>query len=465
MSRSDFAFTPTGLTITNSSLAYLGGLANQSRIELESIGTFTDRYSPVQSISGDTVTMQQPAWENNTFGYDTIPRPFRNGPMYLVNAYEFLDSAGEWYLNSTTGTLYYKPLPGQSMTNVDVELPRLPSLVHVGGTYAAPAHHVSFSGITFAGTSWLPDPGQGFADQQTGAFIHGTWARPSGWLTSCQVGCKEFEATRPHWHQMPGAVQVSAAHDISFTRDRFVNLGQTALGIGNDANAHATGVGLGASSITVTGSVFTASSAGAIVAGGVQADAHHPRDSRMINKDITISNNLVHDIGLDYRGIVAFLPTYVTNATISHNEIHDMPYTGLAFGYGWGANDAGGSPDYQARGLYNYQPVYQTPTTAANNKIVDNYVHDTMQQMSDGSCIYTLSANPGALIDGNYCAEHQRQPGPLLRRGVPAPHRLAQRVRSDRSVGARELSGRQQHRRAQDGEQLDHQWRHQRVQR
>ena len=218
------------------------------------------------------------------------------------------------------------------------------------------------------------------------------------------MGCKEFEATRPQWHQMPGAVQVSAANNISFTRDRFVNLGQTALGIGNDANAHATGVGLGASSISVTGSVFTASSAGAIVAGGVQADAHHPRDRRMINKDITISNNLVHGIGLDYRGIVSFLPTYVTNATISHNEIHDMPYTGIAFGYGWGANDAGGSPDYQTRGLYNYQPVYQTPTTAANNKIVNNYIHDTMQQMSDGSCIYSLSANPGGLIDGNYCA-------------------------------------------------------------
>ena len=51
---------------------------------------------------------------------------------------------------------------------------------------------------------------------------------------------------------MPAAVQVSAANTITFTDYQFVNLGQTAIGIGNDANAHASGVGLGASNITVT---------------------------------------------------------------------------------------------------------------------------------------------------------------------------------------------------------------------
>ena len=49
---------------------------------------------------------------------------------------------------------------------------------------------------------------------------------------------------------MPAAVQVSAANAIRFSDNRFVNLGQIGLGIGNDANAHATGVGLGASDIT-----------------------------------------------------------------------------------------------------------------------------------------------------------------------------------------------------------------------
>jgi hypothetical protein len=402
VNRSDFTFTAGGMRFSSSALNFLNGLANQNRVEVESIDSFTDRYSPVQSISGNMITMRQPAWNNNTFGYDTMSSPFRAGPLFLENAFEFVDSPGEWYVNTGTGTLYYIPRPGQSMSGADVELPVVQSLVDVGGTYDSPAHDISFSGITFSGTSWLgPSGDQGYADQQTGAYISGNWSWPS--FGSCNSGCIQFEAVRPHWNQMPAAVQVSAASGITFSGDQFVNLGQNAVGIGNDANAHASGVGLGTSSITVSGSTFTGDAAGAIVAGGVQADAHHPSDPRMVNKNLTISDNVVHDIGLDYRGITSFLPTYVTNATITHNEVYNMPYSGISAGFGWGANDAGGSNDYVNRGLYNFQPRYTTATTASNNQITGNYVHDVMQQMNDGGCIYTLSANSGGAISGNYC--------------------------------------------------------------
>lgn len=238
VNRSAFTFTSAGMTFSSSALGYLNNLANQNRVEVESVNSFTDRYSPVQSISGNVITMQQPAWNNNTFGYDTLAAPHRAGPFYLANAYEFLDAAGEWYVNPGTGTLYYIPLAGQNMNNVSVELPVLQSLVNVGGTYDAPAHDIEFSGITFTGTSWLgPSSNQGYADQQTGAYLAGNWNWPADRLTSCQNGCRQFEAARPHWYQMPAAVQVSAARGITFGDSAFVNLGQTAIGIGNDANA------------------------------------------------------------------------------------------------------------------------------------------------------------------------------------------------------------------------------------
>ncbi|MCW6007153.1 ricin-type beta-trefoil lectin domain protein [Micromonospora sp. CPCC 205371] len=402
VNRADFTASSTGMRFTNGALSYLNNLANQSRVEMESVNSFTDRYSPVQSISGGLITMQQPAWNNNNFGYDTFTSPHRAGPLYLANAYEFLDSPGEWYLNPGTGVLSYIPLAGQNMSSVSVELPTLQSLVNVGGTYNAPAHHIRFSGITFTGTSWLgPSGNQGYVDQQTGAYMAGNWSWPS--FTSCHNGCPQFEATRPNWLQMPAAVQVSAADTITFSDSQFVNLGQTAIGIGNDANAHASGVGLGASNITVTRSEIARSSAGGIVVGGVRADAHHPSDQRMVNRDITVSNNRIHDLGVDYRGNVSVLNTYVTNATVSHNEVYNMPYSGMSIGYGWGSNDAGGSSHYANRGLYNYQPRYSTPTTASNNRLIGNYIHDVMQQMNDGGCIYTLAWNPNALISQNYC--------------------------------------------------------------
>ncbi|MEN3541317.1 right-handed parallel beta-helix repeat-containing protein, partial [Microbispora sp. ZYX-F-249] len=404
LNRADFTATGTGMRFTSSALNYLNNLAGQNRIELESIGSFTDRYVRVQSIGGNFITMQQPSWNNNIFGYDVFTTPHRAGPLYIENAYEFLDSPGEWYINPGTGVLYYIPLTGQNMSTTNVELPVLQSLVNVGGTYDAPAHDITFSGITFTGTSWLgPSSNQGFADQQTGAYIAGNWNWPGDLPKSCQEGCQQFEATRPNWYQMPAAVQVSAARNVTFTDSQFVNLGQTAIGIGNDANAHASGVGLGASDITVTRSEIARSSAGGIVVGGVRADAHHPTDQRMVNRNITVTDNRIHDLGLDYRGVVSVLTTYVTTTDVSHNEVYNMPYTGMSIGYGWGANEPGGSTQYANRGLYNYQPRYTTPTTASGNKLVGNYVHDVMQQMTDGGCIYTLSWNPNALISDNHC--------------------------------------------------------------
>ncbi|MFF7472311.1 DUF1349 domain-containing protein [Streptomyces sp. NPDC008092] len=403
LNRSDLTATTSGYTFTSSTLSYLNSLANPSRTEIHGIGSFTDRYAPVSGISNGSITMGQPSWDDNTFGYDTLTSPFRAGPLYIENAYEFLDAAGEWYLDTGTGTLYYKPLPGQDMSTADVEVPELQSLVDVGGSYGSPATHITFSGLQFSGTSWLRPSADGYASQQTGAYLSGTWDRPSDALTSCQSGCPLFEATRPHWDQMPAAVQVSAADHITFTGNRFTQLGQVGLGIGNDANAHATGVGLGADTVTATGNVFTQDAGGGIVVGGIQADAHHPGDSRMTNQNITVSNNLIHDVALDYRDMSSILLTYVNGATVSHNEVYNLPYSGMTIGYGWGTNDPGGSQDYVNRGLYNYQPVYTTATTAANNHVTDNYIHDIMQQMNDGGCMYTLSASPGSTFERNYC--------------------------------------------------------------
>ena len=322
-------------------------------------------------------------------------------------------------------------LSGQDLTKIDVELPQLQLLLVVGAAcpsgatngaacvspptanptqapayappaggdpYAQPAHDLVFSGLTFSHTSWLEPNTDGFADQQTGGFLVGPRSNfPGGGQTPM------FEAARPHWLQMPAAVQVSAAKNISFVRDRFVDLGEVGLGIGNDASAHASGVGLGANGVTVTGCVFSQIAGGGIVVGGIQAWAHHPcgdkvcassdPGSNLINQNLTIKDNLVHDIGIDYRDFAGIMFTYTTSAVVSHNEIYNVPYSGIATGLGWGTNDTGGNNDYKTRAtgdLYLYQPLYANPTTAKNNTVSANYVHQAMLQMNDGGCHYNL---------------------------------------------------------------------------
>ena len=395
VSRSSVSFNNDGIGGVPSSVA---GAAQPGRIEFHAIGSWTDRYAPVKSFSGGAATMVQPAWANNLWGFDTIPSSYRPSTTWFENAYEFLDSAGEWYLDTAAGALYYIPLSGQDMSKADVELPQLEYVLLVGGTLDAPAHDITFQGLTFSYTSWLnPSGSDGWTDQQTGGYIHGD-GKAEGYAN----GYPNFDSTRPFWWQMPGAVQVSAAKNVTFLRDRFVGLGSVGLGIGNDDNAHKTGVGLAADTINVTGCVFTQIAAGGIIVGGIRANAHHPSDPRMIDQNITISNNLIHDIGIDYRDSDAILLTYAASCLVSHNEVYNLPYSGISNGYGWGQNDDGGVKDYQSRGLYQYQPLYTTPTTSKNNQFVANYLHDNQQQMNDGGEFYELSASPGTVFSKNY---------------------------------------------------------------
>ena len=467
VNRSDFTATNTGLRFTNSALSYLNNLANQNRVQLESVGSFTDRYVPVQSISGNFITMQQPGWNNNTFG---LRHPHQPAPGGSALPGERRTSSWTRPASGTstpaTGTLYYIPLAGQNMSTVSVELPLLQSLVDVGGTYDAPAHHISFAGITFTGTSWLgPSSNQGYADQQTGAYIAGNWNWPA-LSRPARRAATQFEATRPNWSQMPAAVQVSAANTITFSDSQFVNLGQTAIGIGNDANAHASGVGLGASNITVTRSEIARDSAGGIVVGGVRADAHHPSDQRMVNRDITISNNRIHDLGVG-------LPGHRLGPDHLRHQRHHVAQRGLQPAVHRHV-DRVRLGRQRARRQHRTTPTAACtttsrgtprPTTASNNRLIGNYVHDVMQQMTDGGCIYTLSANPSAVISDNYCLRTNGWFGLYFDEGSKLLHRAQQRLLRRRHLGHRQLLRRREHGQLHRHQQLGQQRQHQRDQR
>jgi ricin-type beta-trefoil lectin protein len=405
LNSSDITLTATGMTVNNSALNYLSSLPQQNRIEFESIAAFTNRYSRVASISGNTITMAQPGWNNNTWGYDTVQSSLIGSPTYFLgNSLRFLTSVGQWYIDPSAGRLYYKPAPGVDPNQLDFELPRLQSLVSIGGTYSNPVSNIAFRGIRFSGTSWLgPSSVEGYANQQNGTFLKGTYSyRPGDAFTSCARGCTMFERARNTWLQEPAAVQVSAAHHISFTDSTFTNLGQTALGIGQDANAMVTGVGLGASDIDVIGNRFTEVGGHAIAVGGVQPDAHHPSDQRMINRNVRIEDNTVNRVSVDYKDNSGILSTYVTNARIVRNEVTNVPYDAIDTGYGWGSHDPGGSNEYTNRGYYNYSPRYTTPTTLRDNYVANNLVHHTKARFHDGGSVYNLSASPGTVVEENY---------------------------------------------------------------
>ncbi|MEO6090676.1 MAG: right-handed parallel beta-helix repeat-containing protein [Umezawaea sp.] len=404
---SSITLNPKGFVVNDPALAEkLRQVRDPSTMDFRAVLSFTDRYTPVAGFSGNQVTLAQPAWDNNTFGYDTVQSPFRAAQFTLQNAPQFLN-AGQWYLDGADGVLYYKPAAGQDVRRLDVQLPRVESLLQIAGTVDNPVRGLEFTGLTFTGTSWLyPNSDNGYASSQSGGVVTGAQpTRPADAFTSCAVGCQGYEGTRQKVRLISGAVQVSAATRVSLRGNTFVNLGSDALGIGNDAASNGSGVGLAAQDITVTGNTFSDNAGGGIIIGGVGPDAHHPSDVRMTNKNIVVTNNSVHDNAIDYLEQAGIFATYVSGLTIAHNEVFNQPYSGVNVGWGWGMMDAGGNPVYADRGTYQYFPAYQTPTTAKDVHISQNYLYNVLTLMNDGACVYTLSAMPGSTIDGNFCRD------------------------------------------------------------
>jgi hypothetical protein len=408
--RSAFQFHDWGIEITDPAWRFLANLSDQHRLEVESTGWFTDRHAMVDHVDGNRIVMQQPGWRNNLVGYDTFARSVwgDNAGLFFENSLAFLRESGQWFADPEAGKLYYKPASGEDMRKLEIVLPRLQSLVLIAGTYEKPVKDLDFSGLSFRHTSWLKPSGpQGYASQQSGSFLTGDWpGYPSDPIRDCSWGCWGFEAMRNHWNQQPAAIQVAAATRIVFDHDEFTQLGQIALGIGNNADANDSGIGLGVSAIEIRRSRFTDLAGGAIMVGGVHPDAHHPSRSEMTVHDILISNNFVRTVSQHYREQAAILVTYATGAVIRHNDVSDAPYDGIDVGWGWGVNDPGGSAAYLTanRGYYD-QPgnlLYNTPTILRDTVVVGNRVHEVKQWFPDGGAIYHLSADPGALIAENY---------------------------------------------------------------
>ncbi|PVM84542.1 pectate lyase [Caulobacter radicis] len=408
--RSAFAFTATGMTIVDPAWRFLADLPDASRIEVENTGFFTDRRAMVERMEGDTIRMQQPGWRNNLIGYDTLARTLagEKGRLFFINSLAFLREPGQWFVDPAAGKLYYKPRAGEDMARTEAVLPRLETLASISGSYDRPVTDLQFSGIAFRHSSWLgPSSAEGYASQQSGAYLAG-WIPgfPEDPIRDCSWGCWAFETMRNRWRQQPAAVQVSAAVRVTFDRVDFSHLGQIALGVGNNPEAHDSGVGYGAAGVEVRRSTFTDLAGGAIMVGGITPDAHHPPRPEMGVRNVVIANNRIENVSQDYKEQAAILVTYAAGTIVTHNDVSRAPYDGIDIGWGWGVNDPGGSGAYRTRtrGYYD-QPgniVYDTPTILRDTVVTGNRVHRVKTWFADGGAIYHLSADPGALIADNY---------------------------------------------------------------
>ena len=306
------------------------------------------------------------------------PRPMvttdgHNSAFYLTNARELLDVPGEWYHDIEARKVYYYPREGEKMQDADTEVivPAIETLVQIEGTLDRPVSNIRFEKITFSYTTWMRPSEKGHVPLQAGMYLtDGYCIDPK-----MQRDYLNHQLDNQGWLGRPAAaVSVIAASRIDFERCRFEHLGSTGL---DYEEAVQGGV--------VRGCLFRDIAGNGLLVGSFSPAAHEthlpyePADSREVCAYQQINNCYFTEVGNEDWGCLAIAAGYVRDIHIEHNEICEVPYSGISLGWGW----------------------TQTVNCMRNNHVHANLIHHYAKHMYDVAGIYTLGSQPKSYVTEN----------------------------------------------------------------
>lgn len=348
--------TETGYTAKNVELAEW---KNIDKAEFVYRAIWTNPRCGIDAVDSDgetvTIQMKQPGWK---FGRDKGITSIGT-PWYIENAYELLDEPGEWYLDETGAidgtafTVFYKPQAWEDMAALNAILPVAENLFVFLGTPEKPVKGVTIQGIGFENTAWLrPSTDRGHPDAQNNVIRE-----------NLKEGV-EFVAEA-------AALRFVTSQDVQILDSSFRNLG----GIGILMT-------LGARDANIIGNSFVNIAANAIQIGDYldwpkEESPNNPsvQNPALQVANITIRNNFIWRVGVEYRSSTAIALTFPINCDISHNEIYHTPYIGMHLGWSWIRIDS---------------------SNTADNVIANNRIENVMVELADGAGIYTLGASKSA---------------------------------------------------------------------
>ena len=270
-------------------------------------------FNPIND-SESIILMGQSLFSNWTARYLYHPQK----QIQVWNAFEELDEPGEFYLNRTTGQVYYYPQPGENMSTASVVAPTVDTLVFVAGQNNANVQNLQFQGI---------------------AFEYGNW---NGYLTKT-IGFSQADLYSDY-SSIEGQMILKYANNISIKNCRFEHLSSAGIYLpSNDSN------------IVIEGNVFRDLTAAAVIVGQNAGDSFNAN----ICTNITVDNNVIRAIGADFYQASGIYANVTKNLSILHNDVADVVYFGINQRY---------NPD----SLHNISnPLYSGNTNILYNKVTD----------------------------------------------------------------------------------------------
>jgi len=334
-------------------------------------------------LVGDSMQLQFHQPESRIQSEHPWPAPWisqktGNSAFYLMNAIQFLDEPGEWYLDPQSRKIYYYPRNNENMTAAKVVAPFLETVIRIEGTIDRPVSYVRFEGISFQHTGFARPSLAGHVPLQAGQYLL------DAYKLKIPGTPEKKELENQAWIGRPtAAVTVSYASHTGFEFCRFEHLASTGLDYYR-----------GSSNNVVHGSIFKDIGGSGILVGTFSDEAFethlpfNPTDERELCSNTNIANNLITDVTNEDWGCVGIGAGYVKGINIEHNEVSEVSYTGISLGWGW----------------------TKSKNAMRDNKVVANKITHYAKRMYDVAGIYTLSAQPGTLIGKNSIDSIYRAP-------------------------------------------------------
>jgi hypothetical protein len=302
---------------------------------------WTDSHLPVASIDDKDHLI--------TFTKPTVNKMAPDDRYFIEGAAEFLQEPGEWCFDPKTATLYYYPMPRETMLGTEVVIPWHEQVVRLAG---APEQgrfieHVAFRGITFANSEWaIPRAGSGARGMKAAGFSQAEWG-------------------------VPGAIWGNGVHDCVFEGCTITHAGNYGIelegGCQRNKITYCTLSDLGAGGIKLGETRIRMGAAGQ-------------------TNDNDISDCTIADCGQTFPSAIGIWLGQTPRNHIAHNEIRGLWYTGISIGWTWGYGDA-----LARDNVVEFNDVHHIGTPADGVEPV----------LSDMGGIYTLGKQPGTIIRNN----------------------------------------------------------------
>ncbi|MDG4770584.1 RICIN domain-containing protein [Solwaraspora sp. WMMD792] len=370
---------------------------NQDDIEIETATTWTTAIVGVRQVTttadgrNRVALFQQPGAAIAQGAYNGNAQV--GGSHKVMNAYEFLDTPGEFYFDKASRTLYYYKASSENMATATVFAPNnVTTVLRIAGISTGNhARNITISGLTVQHSDWnlFNVAGSAFKQAQQGNL--GALAYAKGNFHVYYY--RNVDVT-------PGMIQIQNADGITLQRNRIQHAGADGINLVNDVQDTQL---IGNYTNDIAGSAVTVGHPQHVYIGDHTA-ANREKYSPQVEglpKNIEIKNNYIYDSAVLFNGHSPISAYFADTLTIAHNRIEKAPWSGITLGWGWWNFDGSSGSIAPNR-----------PTvTARNNNISYNHIIDTVQRLSDTGPIYTLGSQPGTTVHDNYL------------QGVPAGHK------------------------------------------